>query len=208
MPYKRPPISKGYIHNNDGALWRKVAVAQHPKTPWPTWGRGITDLRPQKNTPMVAGRLMRHASDEAEKMIRKIPCTHKIGMCRCPYERFMYYQEQDWQPWLMCLLASTSTREAAYMLEASLIRHFETTGLNMKNNYNWTVSQDYGGEGPTHINEAHNEHWVYVGLHPAQITLDDSTAVSAPALELPAEDPTADLLDAVSYTHLTLPTKA
>ena len=131
-------------------------------------------------------------------MIRKIPCTHKIGMCRCPYERFMYYQEQDWQPWLMCLLASTSTREAAYMLEASLIRHFETTGLNMKNNYNWTVSQDYGGEGPTHKDDAHNEHWVYVVLHPTQITLDDSTAVSAPALELPAEDPTADLLDVIS----------
>ena len=52
------------------------------------------------------------------------------------------------------------------MLEASLIRHFETTGLNMKNNYNWTVSQDYGGEGPDNEDEAHKEHFVYLVVKP------------------------------------------
>ena len=82
---------------------------------------------------MVAGRLKPHAIYEATKMIRKLPCEHKIGMCRCPYERFMFYQEPDqrWNPWLLALLASTTTREGANMMEASLILYFETTGLNL-----------------------------------------------------------------------------
>ena len=76
---------------------------------------------------MVAGRLLRHALRAAIHLIRGIPCEHKVGMCRCPYDRFNYYQEDDsqWSPWLLALLASTTTREGAYMMEASLILQLE-----------------------------------------------------------------------------------
>ena len=84
---------------------------------------------------MVAGRQLRHALAEAMRIIRMTPCEHKIGICRCPYERFHYYQEPDssWSPWLMALLASTATREAASVMEASLILQLETNGLNIEN---------------------------------------------------------------------------
>ena len=92
---------------------------------------------------MLIGRLMREAIREAATMIRNTPCEHKIGMCRCPHERFWCYQEpnQSWKPWLMGLLASADTREGAYMMEASLIFYFEQDGLNIHNNDNWTVSR-------------------------------------------------------------------
>ena len=117
---------------------------------------------------MLIGRLMREAIREAATMIRNTPCEHKIGMCRCPHERFWFYQEpkQSWKPWLMGLLASADTREAAFTMEASLIFYFEHDGLNIRNNYNWTVSKDYGGEGPKHEDQAHLEHFVYIALKP------------------------------------------
>ena len=147
---------------------------------------------------MDPGRVLRHAMDQAEKMILKQPCTHKIGMCRCPYERFMYYQDAvdpPWQPWLLCLLASTSTREGAWMLEASLISHFEITGLNMHNNYNWTIGSDPRRESHKDGAEVHAEHYVYLALHPALITSYHLTAASAP--ELPAGEHFGDLFDAI-----------
>ena len=132
------------------------------------WGSGVVDLRPRKN--MVTGKLMRNAIREAETMIRNIPCEHKIGMCRCPHERFWCYQEpnQSWKPWLMGLLASADTREGAFTMEASLIFYFEHDGLNINNNYNWTVSKDYGGEGPIRQcpYEAPEPHFVYIALKP------------------------------------------
>ena len=101
-------------------------------------------------------------------MIREEPCEHKIGMCRCPRERFLFYQEEGskWKPWLMALLASTATREGAYMMEASLILQLEQRATNIDNNINWTTSCDYGGEGPKHDGEAHLEHFVYLAVVP------------------------------------------
>ena len=58
-------------------------------------GRGIVDLRPHGRAPMVADRLLRHAMDEARRIIKMVACEHKIGMCKCPYERFMFYQSDD-----------------------------------------------------------------------------------------------------------------
>ena len=81
------------------------------------------------------------------------------------------------------------------MIEASLISHFEISGLNIHNNYNWTISSDPRRESPNDQREAHTEHYVYLALHPAQITSDDSTAVSAP--ELPAGEHFGDLFDAI-----------
>ena len=117
---------------------------------------------------MVAGKLMRNAIREAANMIRNTPCEHKIGMCRCPLERWQLYQlpHTPWKPWLMALLASTNTREGAYMMEASIIFHLERDGINIDNNLNWTVSGDYGGEGPIQEDDAHKEHFVYVALKP------------------------------------------
>ena len=68
---------------------------------------------------MVTGRLMRHAVNEAQKMIRSVACEHKIGMCRCPYDRLFFYQEPGSRcsPWLIVLLASTTRREGAALLE-------------------------------------------------------------------------------------------
>ena len=103
-------------------------------------------------------------------MIRMVPCSHKIGTRRCPLELFQSYHEPDewWNPWLICLLASTNTREGANMLEASLILHFETNAVNIENNLNWTIASDYGGEGPTREDEAHLEHYVYIALEPGR----------------------------------------
>ena len=121
-PWPMPPISKGFDNVGDGAPWRHIAVAQVHKKQWPMWGRGVTDLRPKARSSMVAGRLLRHAIKEAIRMIRNTRCEHKIGMCLCPYERFFYYQEPDsrWRPWLLALLASTTTREGSNIMEASL----------------------------------------------------------------------------------------
>ena len=168
MPFPRPPISKGYDHVGDGQLWRTIAVHQHGRNPWPMWGRGVVDLRPVCHSTMVVGRLMRHALREARRIIKMVPCEHKIGMCRCPHERFMLYQEPDrpWKPWLMCLLASTTTREGAWFLEAGLILSLEANSVDMANNINWTRSCDYGGEGPRPEAEAHVQHYVYVALKP------------------------------------------
>ena len=82
------------------------------------------------------------------------------------------------------------------MLEASLISHFEITGLNMHNNYNWTIASDPRLENPKDHPEAHAEHYVYLALHPALITSYHLTAASAP--ELPAGEHFGDLLDAIS----------
>ena len=90
-PWPMPGISEGFDHVGDGAQWRSIAVHQYHRMCWPLWGRGVTDLRP--TTAMVAGRLLRHALGAAMSMIRQVRCEHKIGMCRCPHERFFFYQE-------------------------------------------------------------------------------------------------------------------
>ena len=112
-PWPKPPISKGFDNVGDGAPWRSIAVGQYHRMSWPLWGRGVTDLRPIEKSVMVAGRLLRHALNEATRMIGQVPCEHKIGICRCPHERFFFYQEENskWKPWLLVLLASTATRE-------------------------------------------------------------------------------------------------
>ena len=153
---------------------RRCTVAEHRrrsvynKKPWPMWGRGVTDLRPKNAYAMVAGRLLRHALETATNMIREVPCEHKIGMCRCPHERFFFYQGEGskWKPWLMALLASTTTREGAGIMEASLILQLEQRATNIEHNINWTTSCDYGGEGPKHDGEAHREHFVYLAVVP------------------------------------------
>jgi len=170
IQWRKPPLSNGICHaaNGDEALWRSIGLREYANKPWPLWGRGVVDLRPKVAASMVAGRLLRHALKEALKIIRMTPCEHKIGMCQCPFERFMFYQDPDaqWHPWLMCLLASTTTREGSWFLEASLILHLETSSVNMDNNINWTTSCDYGGEGPKAENEAHLEHFVYMVVKP------------------------------------------
>ena len=120
-------------------------------------GRGIVDLRPHGRAPMVAGRLLRHAMEEAKRRIKMVACEHKIGMCKCPYERFMMYQsdESEWQPWIMCLLGSPDNQEGSFFLEASLIYEFEKSNTNIQNNINWSKSCDYGGEGPRAGEDAH-----------------------------------------------------
>ena len=163
----RPPISTGHHHVLDGALWRTVAIKEKPKMPWTCWGRGIVDLRPIGRQ-MVAGRQLRHAISEAKRIISQAPCQHKVGMCKCPYDRFMLYQsdESSWQPWVMCLLGSTTTREGSFFLEASLIYEFERGSTNIANNTNWLKSCDYGGEGPRAEVDAHEEHFVYLAVRP------------------------------------------
>ena len=115
---------------------------------------------------MVAGRLLRHAIEEAKRIINMVACEHKIGMCKCPYEKFMFYQddEAEWQPWLMCLLGSTCNREGSFFLEASLIYEFERSNTNIENNINWLKSCDYGGEGPRAEEDADEEHFVYLAV--------------------------------------------
>ena len=51
--------------------------------------------------PLVVA-LLRHAVKEAKRIIRMTACEHKVGMCKCPYDRFMLYQddESSWQPWV------------------------------------------------------------------------------------------------------------
>ena len=163
----RPPISTGHHHVLDGALWRTVAIKEKPKIPWTCWGRGIVDLRPTGRH-MVAGRLLRHAISEAKRIISQVPCQHKIGMCKCSFERFMMYQhdESEWQPWVLCMLATTTTREGAFMMEASIILEFEKSTNNRDNNINWIKSCDYGGEGPKPPTDAHAEHVVYLAVLP------------------------------------------
>ena len=89
-PWPMPRISKGFDNVGDGALWRSIAVAQYNKKPWPMWGRGVTDLRPKVRSAMVVGRRLRHAFQAAMQMIRNTRCEHKIGMCRCPHDRFFF----------------------------------------------------------------------------------------------------------------------
>ena len=176
-----PPISEGYDNVGDGARWRKIAVNQYYRKCWPLWGRGVVDLRPRNRMPMVAGRLMRHAIIQAEKMVRSVACEHKIGMCRCSHDRFFFYQEDGsrWSPWLLALLASTKTREGANMMESSLILHFETTAINAAYNYNWTTACDYGGEGPTREDEVHLEHFVYLAVKPLPPTAESMAAAAS-----------------------------
>ena len=137
--YDPPPISIGYHHVNDGALWRTVAVREQASMRWPAWGRGIVDLRKHGLDPKDARSLFRHALEEAMCIIQMVPCEHKIGMCKCPFERFILYQDDntEWRPWLMCLLASTRTREGAFFLEAGLIYEFERSSTSIENNVNW-----------------------------------------------------------------------
>ena len=142
------------------------------------WGRGVCDLQPIARSGMVAGRLLRHALHAAIHLIREIPCEHKVGMCRCPYDRFNYYQEDDsrWSPWLLALLASTTTREGAYMMEASLILQLEEKAINIENNRNWTVSMDYGGEGNRKSDDeanANDRFYVYLAVKPLPMRLED-----------------------------------
>ena len=152
------------------------------------WGRGVIDLRPNAGPGMVEGRLLRHALAAAIQLIRNTPCEHKIGICRCPYVRFFGYQEPDsrWSPWLLALLASTTTREGASMMEASLILQLERMAVNIENNINWTISCDYGGEGRKKDDEAHFEHYVYLAVKPLPRTRlalalagDEAAAASA-----------------------------
>ena len=168
IAYVRPPISTGYDHVVDGAAWRCVEIKQKARMLWPSWGCGIVDLRPYSRAQMVAGKLLRHAMYEAHRIIRMTACEHKIGMCRCPHARFMFYQsvESSWQPWVMCLLGNTTTREGAFFLEASLIYEIERSSTNIDNNINWLKSCDYGGEGPRAAAEASEEHVVYLAVSP------------------------------------------
>ena len=130
---------------------------------------------------MVAGRILRHALEKAMHMIHEVPCEHKVGMCRCPYDRFYFYQEEDskWKPWLMALLASTATREGACMMEASLILQLEQRATNIENNMNWTTSCDYGGESPNPPDEAHLEHYVYLAVKPLPRRPEDEAAAAS-----------------------------
>ena len=117
---------------------------------------------------MLAGMILRHALEEAKRIINMTACEHKIGMCRCPHERFMFYQDPDarWQPWVMCLLGATTTREGSFFLEASLIYEFERSSTNIDKTIHWWKSCDYGGEGPRPHGEAHEEHFVYLAARP------------------------------------------
>ena len=95
-------------------------------------------------------------------------CEHKIGMRRCPHERFFFYQGEapKWKPWIIALLASTTTREGANIMEGSLIPELEQRSINIEDNINWTTACDYGGEGPKHGGEAHLEHFEYLAVVP------------------------------------------
>ena len=114
-------------------------------------------------------------------MIRSARCQHKIGMCRCPYDRFCQYQEHNsrWSPWLLALLASTTTREGASIMEASLILQLEEKAVNIENNLNWTTSCDYGGEGPKGNDVAHLEHYVYLAVKPLPWRPEDDAAAAS-----------------------------
>ena len=107
---------------------------------------------------------MRHAVAQAMKMVGGVACEHQIGMCHCPYERFQEPNSR-WSPSLIALLASTSTREGASILEASLIHHFECTAVNIAHNRNCKTSSAYSCEGPNRESEAH-EHFVYIAVKP------------------------------------------
>ena len=53
--------------------------------------------------------------------------------------------------------------------------------MNIDNNYNWTVSRDYGGEGPENEDDAHNEHFVYMVLKPLLPQTDEERQAAASA---------------------------
>ena len=74
----------------------------------------------------------------------------------CPYVRFVCHEEEDarWSPCLLVLLASTTTREGAHMMEATLRLQLEAKAVNTDNNVNWTTSCDYGGESRQPADEA------------------------------------------------------
>ena len=63
------------------------------------------------------------------------------------------------------------------MMEASLILLLENEAVNIENNINWTVSTDYGGEGPRH--DPHLEHFVYVAVKPLLRRLEDEAAAAS-----------------------------
>ena len=64
-------------------------------------------------------------------------------------------------------------------MDAGIILHFETIDLNTQNNYNWTTSCDYGGEGPNPREEAHLEHYVYLALKPLPRRPEDEAAAAS-----------------------------
>ena len=69
------------------------------------------------------------------------------------------------------------------MLEACLIFQLETRNINMENNYNWTTSSDYGGEGPNPEEDALAEHFVYLAVIPLP---RDHALTAASALAFPS----------------------
>ena len=133
---------------------------------------------------MVAGKLLRHAMDEAKRIIRMTACEHKVGMCKCPYDRFIMYQGDDsaWQPWVMCLIGSTDTREASFFFEASLIYEFERDSTNIDHATNWLKSCDYGGEGPRAEDETHGKHVVYLAVRPRSDIRLSGDGCTSPAI--------------------------
>lgn len=194
----RPPISTGFHHVLDAARWRSVAIKEKARLPWPTWVRGVLDLRPHRA--MVAGKLLRHAVVEAKRIIRMTACEHKVGMCKCLYDRFMLYQdnESSWQPWVVCLLASTTTREGSFFLEAALIYELERGHTNIAHNNNWVKSCDYGGEVPRAAGEAHEEHVVYMAVKPITSVF---VPVATHRLQPPTYKPTREWLGHLQRYH-------
>ena len=127
---------------------------------------------------------MWHAVHEAMRMIREVPCEHHVGMCRCPYERYEFYWRPDsrrpFKPWVMALLACTSTLEGAIMMQAGIMYHIEATRLNRANSYNCMTcdenSADFGAEDVNlKSHAAHRQHYVYIALKP----LSPEVAVTA-----------------------------
>ena len=105
----------------------------------------------------------------------------------------------------MALLASTTTREGAVMMQAGIMLHIEATGLNKQNNYNWTTSADFGGIDASPESEAHLQHYVYIALKPLSREVE-VTAESAPAQEVAAEStPAQEVTAASAHAHGTCP---
>ena len=156
LAWPKPPFPKA------GALWDLVKPC--PNKSWREAGhRGVMDLRPE--FPVVAIHRLRNAINEAAKMIREVPCEHKIGTCRCPFEQYQTYQAlHHWKPWILALLASTATRGEADMLEAAIIHHLEYSRLNLMYNCNYRMCLDYTRYACE--DEAHREHYVYLAVKP------------------------------------------
>ena len=93
----------------------------------------------------------------------------------------MFYQsdESSRQPWVLCLLASTNTREGSFYFEASLIYELEATRTNIDLNINWLKSCEYGGEGPRGEDDAHEVHFVYLAVRPIAPLSSSGPAASA-----------------------------